>query len=333
MKKALRKGIALFLASLAGAFSLFACKDKPDEGEISVYAPDGAPALALAQVMAEDTAEDGVSYRIVPPSLIATKVSAKEESKNADLCVLPITAASKLLGKGERYQMLGTLTHGNLYLIAKEGKIEDLSALVGKTVGVLQINEVPGLTFKATILKAGLSYNELKNGENPVADKINLRAISGAGDVGAVEADCYLLAEPAVSAQKSKGYSIAGDLQKLYGGEKGYPQAVLVGKKSVIERRSAWVKSFVEKVENGGEWLKNASGQTLVSVVSAHLEDKEVETSLKAPLLTAEVVGRCGIYFTYAENTVEEVEEFLTDLLAVNDKAGSIPSQGFYWRR
>ena len=72
-------------------------------------------------VAAADTADDGVDYNVVPATAIASKVTYKEEEKNADLCVMPITAASKLLGSGEKYQMLGAVTHGNLYLIAKDG--------------------------------------------------------------------------------------------------------------------------------------------------------------------------------------------------------------------
>ena len=61
-------------------------------------------------------------------------------------------------------------------------------------------------------------------------EKVYLRAITGADAVGVIDADYFLLAEPAVTAQSKKGYSIAADLQSLYGGENGYPQAVLVAK-------------------------------------------------------------------------------------------------------
>ncbi len=333
MKKIFVK-MAAFMAA-ACCLGTFGCKD---EEKIVVCMPDGAPAIAFAKLMTEGEAE--VDFRVVSPAAISTKVTYKEESENADLCALPLTAASKLLGDGSRYSMLGTLTHGNLYLLAKEGdSFDGLSSLVGKTVGVLQLQEVPGLTFKAVLQREGTPWQEVKNGGEEDSEKVNLRAISGADGVGvpyqtgegtAIH-DYYLLAEPAATAQRKKGYVIVGDLQALYGGEKGYPQAVLVAKNSLLEERSAWVKDFAEKVEASARDSLQMSGEDIVAALSAHMEDKSVETSLKAPLLTGEALGRCGISFTYAARTVEETENFLRALLAVNDKAGVIPAKNFYW--
>ena len=135
------------------------------EREVTVYMPDGAPALALAKMMSEDTEEDGITYKVVDPTLISTVVKYEDESKNADLCVMPVTAASKLLGKGDRYKMVGVVTHGNLFLISKDGEAlsaDNLASLQGKTIGVLKINEVPGLTLKAVLNKYNIPYEEVK---------------------------------------------------------------------------------------------------------------------------------------------------------------------------
>ena len=202
---------------------------------------------------------------------------------------------------------------------------------MGKKVGVLQINEVPGLTFKATLNKYGIPWQELTNEGIMAVDKVNLVAISGPEAVGTIDADFYMIAEPAATAQSKKGYSIVGDLQALYGGENGYPQAVLVAKKSLVTEKSEWVKEFVSKVEDSAEWLSTASGEDIVAAVSAHMEDEGAVTSLKAPLLSSAVLGRCGIYFTYAGDCKEEVEGFLNGMLAVNNKAAAIPQEAFYW--
>ena len=140
--------------------------EQGDLGEITVCMPDGAPALALAQLLFEDTEDDGITYKVVSPSLISSKVTYNDMDKNADLCVLPVTAASKLLGGGENYEMLGVVTHGNLYLISKDGEqidAENIGSLKGKTVGVLQINQVPGLTFKTVLKMYGVEYKEISN--------------------------------------------------------------------------------------------------------------------------------------------------------------------------
>ena len=150
-----RRFFALALTALLGVCSFtFAC-NKGQEEDVTVYMPDGAPALAMSGLMHEDTEEDGVTYRVVDASTISSKVTYKDMDKNADFCVMPVTAASKLLGRGDSYKMLGAVTHGNLYMVAKNAEtvytLETLSLLVGQTVGVLQINEVPGLTFKAVL--------------------------------------------------------------------------------------------------------------------------------------------------------------------------------------
>lgn len=331
MKKIFKSVVAFFCA--LGCVAACACAPQMPDEEVTVYMPDGAPALALAGLMAEDKEDDGVTYRVVSAELIASKVTNKDETKNADLCVMPLTAASKLLGSGERYTMLGTVTHGNLYMIAKEGAYtaDNLSSLIGKKVGVLQINNVPGLTFKAVLNKYQIPWQEMTNEGTMSEDKVNLIAISGADAVGVLDADCFVVAEPAASAQAKKGYSIVGDLQALYGGENGYPQAVLVAKNELIESYSAWTKDFVEKVDAAAAWLQEADGAAIVSTVSAHMEDVGTQTSLKAPLLSSAVLNRCGIRFTYAATDKTEVNEFLNAMLAVNSNAAAIPSESFYW--
>ena len=233
--------------------------------------------------------------------------------------------------------MLGGVTHGNLYLLAKdEGAAtsvtaENLNGLIGKTVGVLQINEGPGLTLKAILNKHGVAWQELTNGGEAASDKVNLLAITGADAVGTVEADYFMIAEPAASAQAKKGYSIVGDLQALYGGGNGYPQAVLVAKNGLVEEYGDWLADFVEDVSESAAWLETASGEEIVATVSAHLEDQGATTSLKAPLLNSAVLARCGVRFTYAADMRGRVDGFLDELLAVNDKAAAIPSEAFYW--
>lgn len=304
------------------------------DGEIMVYMPDGAPALALAKLMQEDTEEDGITYRVVKSDLIASKVTNQDVTKNADICVMPVTAAAKLLGTGEKYKMLGTVTHGNLYLLAKENVAiteENLDVLIGKKVGVLQINSVPGLTFKAMLRDHEIAWQEVTNDGTMAEDKVNLIAIADANAVGTLEADYFMIAEPAASAQSKKGYSIVGNVQTLYGGENGFPQAALVVKTSLLAEHEGWVKSFVEDVKNASAWLTQTDGATLVTTLNAHMEDTASETTLKAPLLTKTALEGCGIRFTYAASDFEEVNVFLTKLLLVNSAATAMPTENFYW--
>ena len=316
------------------AFLSVGCIPAPHAEEISVYLPDGAPALSLAQCMAEDTPEDGVSYYVNSADKITSKLTNKEMKNNADLCILPLTAAAKFVGDGEKYTMLGGVTHGNLYLISKlEGQFDayNLTRLIGKNIGVLQMNNVPGLTLKAMLNKHGIAWSEMTNEGTMYEDKVNLIAISGPDAVGVLDAEYFLLGEPAVSAQSKKGYSIVGDLQMLYGGENGYPQAVLVAKNSLLEERLDWVKAFVQNLSGTNAWLQSTDPTEIVSAVSAHMEDAQMATSLKAPMLTREVLSRCSVRFVYAADCKTQANALLQDFLQLQPNATKLPSEHFYW--
>ena len=355
MKKGLKKWTALLCAALCGVgcmAGLTACNKETSgesasgsgeisettglDREVTVYMPDGAPALAMAGMMFEDKEEDGVSYYVTKADAIASKVTYKDETKNADFCVMPLNAASKLLGDGNRYVMLGAVTHGNLYIVSKSETVytrENLSSLVGKKVGVLQINNVPGLTFKTVLNNLGIAWAEIKNDGTVYEDKVNLVAITDATAVGTVDADCFVVAEPAATAQGKKGYNIVGDLQALYGGENGYPQAVLVAKKEMTETHSGWTSDFVEEVQASMEWLKTATGEQIVSSVNGHLDNTLQESSLKAPLLTADVIGRCGVRYTTAQDCKAAATALLQGFIAVKADSTLLPQDGFFWNK
>lgn len=133
---------------------------------LEVYAPDGAPALALAGLMAGEVSTENVAeqinYHVVDASTIQTYVTGANPA--ADICILPVNLAANLLGSGEKYTMLGTVTHGNLYIIsAKTGEqitAENIEVLRGKTVGVVNLAAVPGLTFKLILNKYGIEYQD-----------------------------------------------------------------------------------------------------------------------------------------------------------------------------
>ena len=140
--------------------------DAYTENAVTVYAPDGAPALALAGLIdgavSSNSLGKAVNYNIVAASTIQTHVTGA--NPDADICILPVNLAANLLGSGENYKMLGTVTHGNLYIIsaktAEQIAVDNLFELRGKTVGVVNLAAVPGLTFKLILNKYGIEYSE-----------------------------------------------------------------------------------------------------------------------------------------------------------------------------
>lgn len=334
MKKKVFGALALSGAVLIGASGcdLFpAFSENTEKEEITVYMPDGAPALALAKLMHDDTDKDGVSYFVVDAKTIGARVSAGDLDKNADICVMPVTAASKLPKVQSNYQMTALATQGNLYIMAKgeqaEIKAENLQALVGKTILVSQINEVPGLTLKTTLSNAGLVWQELKDGVEKSDTAVNLVAVSDTFDYEVV-------AEPAVSKRLSmnKGWKVVGDMQALYDSEnRAFPQAAIVMKKELIANDEEFVKEFLKSVEKAQDWLIEENASDIFQAVKSHLEDQAKAPVFTAEILKTDTLARCGIQFELSKECKEKTLAYLTGLVAVDEKAVKIPSSEFFW--
>lgn len=335
MKKFLATAIALTIGAAACVFT--ACTGENDDGTYTVYAPDGAPALALANAVNED--DDRYDFRIVASNAITAQVQGEEPA--ADFCILPVNVAAKLLGKGETYQMLGTVTNGNMYLLTTgdnpEITTDNLSTLVGKTVGVVQLNNVPGLTFQAVLSRNDIDYQILGNDVEAASDKVNLQAFADASTVTpASGCDYYLCPEPAATgkingtASSANPFKLAGSLQTLYDGENGYPQAVLVAKTSVIEEAKSVVDTFITYMEGSADFLASASAADVVAL----LEDCYTEgmtPSLNANNLNATVIANCSVYFTAAQDCKSRVNAFLAELIDLNAEFTSAVSDSFYY--
>lgn len=335
MKKFLATAIALTIGAAACVFT--ACAGENDDGTYTVYAPDGAPALALANAVNED--DDRYDFRIVASNAITAQVQGEEPA--ADFCILPVNVAAKLLGKGETYQMLGTVTNGNMYLLTTGDNpgitTDSLSTLVGKTVGVVQLNNVPGLTFQAVLSRNDIDYQILGNDVEAASDKVNLQAFADASTVTpASGCDYYLCPEPAATgkingtASSANPFKLAGSLQTLYDGENGYPQAVLVAKTSVIEEAKSVVDTFITYMEGSADFLASASAADVVAL----LEDCYTEgmtPSLNANNLNATVIANCSVYFTAAQDCKSRVNAFLAELIDLNAEFTSAVSDSFYY--
>ena len=335
MKKFLAGALTLAVG-MAAACSFAACGKTAD---YTVYAPDGAPALALANAVAEEEGGTTFDFRIVASSTITAQVTG--ESPAADFCILPVNAAAKLLGSGEVYQMLGAVTNGNMYLLTTGGNpaitSDNLSSLVGKTVGGVQLANVPGLTFQAVLRANDIAYQTLGNDGQPTESAVNLRPIQDAstGVTPAGGCDYYLCPEPAASAKvrgtasSANPFAWAGSLQELYG-DNGYPQAVLVAKKSVIDSDAEAVGRLVEYMQGSAAYLADTAAADVVSVL-ADCYTAGLEPTLNAATLTKEVIEHCSVYFTASKDCKERVNAFLDELIAVSPEFTTPVSDSFYY--
>ena len=318
-------GIAAFMA--VSVVGLSGCKNEKTDWQ--VYMPDGAPALALALPMSQDAEDDGVEYHVVSSTTITTFVTGN--SPTADVCVLPVNLAAKLLGNGDAYQMLGIATHGNLYFLSEEDTTysrENVSLLIGKTVGVVQLNNVPGLTLKAALADLDVPYNDLSGGGATVDNAVNLKAVTPTALTGA---DVYLLPSPAADLRAANGtMNFVGSLQELYGGENGYPQAAIVAKKSVLEDGREWIAQLLERMDENAAWLQTAEKTVIADAVSSHLT-KGLTPTFTAVNLTDGAIAHSGVWLQRMDNdAVLQVKDFLQKIIEIDGQMAAMPSDGFF---
>ncbi len=336
--------IAAAIVCGAAALSFAACSATPAGGDdtvttFSVYAPDGAPALALTSLLSEEDTAKGDKFDVHIVNATTIQIYVTGASPEADFCILPVNAAAKLLGSGTEYQMLGSVTNGNLYFLKNGTKeLPDLtednlsSALLGKTLGVIQYEQVPGLTLRVVLEDYEIPYALVESNDDAAADKVNIRSLNATQVVPATGCDYYLCPEPARTTKigaTNGALLAAGSLQELYGGD-GYPQAVLVAKNKVIQEHKAAVKKMVDAMEKSADYLKTAEASTLAAL----LESKRtagMDPAFTEAQLNPTVIANCSVWYTKAKDCKNDVIEFLGKFKAVSPDSTAIPDDAFFY--
>lgn len=292
---------------------------------ISVYMPDGAPALGFAKLMHDDNklGKTELTYTVVDATTIGTYV----QKQTATMAVLPVNAASKLCAAGDKYKMAAVLTHGNLFVIGK-GDAATLDDLKGKVVAVVNRENVPGLTFKSLLKNTSIEYVDGSAGDTAVADKVTLVGIDGTGVAAAVSTYDYVVApEPAVTnVTKKTGAKVNMSLQTLWG-EGGYPQAVLVVKNDLL-RDETFMTALYSALEESAEWVKT-HGADAATAVGNHFEESK-QTTLSGPALSEAAVTGCNIRVEKAADAKNKVNDYIAKIREITPGSASVVSDAFF---
>ncbi len=321
----MKKLIAIVL-SIVSAFAVFAfsaCGDKggsepaAEKQKLTVYAPDGAPALSIAKFIndGENFTDDvEVSYNVVA----ASNIGGIMQQGKGDIIIMPVNAASKLYAvQSDKYKMAGVITHGNLYIMSKENlTVNDLK---GKVVGVIGQGLVPDLTFKAVLKAADCDYEV---SDSAIAGKVALKYFADGSElIPALKTNNLavgLLPEPAANKLVSmdNSFKYALDLQELYDAEaKTYPQAVVMVKSSVIAAHSALINSFGSKIAGAVSWVKENPDKAVAAVEKALADG--LTPSFTAANLNATVVDNCKIYWQAAADAKVSVTAYITAIRGI----------------
>ncbi|MBR2985523.1 MAG: ABC transporter substrate-binding protein [Clostridia bacterium] len=332
----MKKFIALLLLIFILTATFVACEQLDNDPQsYTMVAPDGAPALAISELMAKNMQFDNTfTYKIVSADDIKNHVVGNINT-HADFALLPVNLASKLIGGGDEYKMIAVVTHGNLYFLSKNETAitaENASAqLKGKSIAVVNLSAVPGLTTKALLTKVGLAYTE--DISQHTSENVYLKGINGT-EIGASlnsenAVDYVVAPEPAVSTITGKAPVIkkVGALHDVYG---RYPQAVLVVKASIIEKDIDLVKAVVDAMKGATDYVK-ANTQSAVDAVASHLPEGTTP-SFNAVNTTSAVVDGCGINVKTFDNNdlLQQVKTYINDIIAVNANSAQTFPETFF---
>ena len=302
-------------------FCLVGCSSpKTEFTHINVYSPDGAPALGLSYLMSKELFDNQASYEIIDSSLITTYVTG--ENPRADIAIIPVNIALTKQEIYKNYQILGSITHGNLYILSKENveiSTTNLSSLIGESVGVININNVPGIFSRIILDKNNIPYNIVKNDGTIVPDKVNLIGIE-ASQIGVDESmKYYVAAEPAASLKvkmlSAKGLKMVGSLQDLYSEDKTYLQAIVVARRNLIANNKLLVDEVVSQFKETKNYLENCDVNEVIRNVQSHLTEGLAPT-FNDKNLNAQTIKNCNVFFKEGREIKELLNQSKLELSA-----------------
>lgn len=334
--KRFKRLLIVLAAMVMATAAIFGCGKTPDKGganPIAVYMPDGAPALAFAKLMHEENklGKENLTYTVVKADNIGGFVA----NESATVALMPITGASKVANG--KYKAVSVITHGNIFLIGK-GDATTLSALKDKKVGVVQLANVPGLTFKHLLGEAGVDYAE----NEEVAGKVALYGITDPSTVAPSlkqgTYDYVVAPQPAVAnvCKNVEGVSVRIDLNKLYSAS-GFPQAVLMVKNELCADAN-FINALTAALAESAGWIKEVNedgsaknAKTAVAAINAHFADG-AQSTLKAPALSPDAIEGSNVYVQSVKDAEVKtlVKDYIDNMIKIQSTAAKAITDDFF---
>ena len=305
MKKMISTILALVLA-------LGLCAFAQAEGGLTVTAPNGAPALAIATFAAEN--------KDMYTPVAADTIAAAFADKEADFIIAPINAGAKLFKAGKStYKLAAVVTWGNLFIASRKAdlKAEDLN---GADLVLFGEN-----TINASVVLYALEKNGITPGKVTYlagADKTKDLLLED-------ESVIVVTAEPALTAAKmtaqkngtAVGAISVNELLKQATGDDGYTQAGLFVKAETAEAQPDTVKEWLGKAREACE--KCTADVDAVAEAAVTLE------ILPNAKVAAAAIPGCAIRFVPAKEAKELIEK--TVAIDPAQFGGEAPADDFYY--
>lgn len=278
---------------------------------LKCYVPDGAPALAVANVIGSGRIGNSDVAVIVTTG---EDVVSKCASGEADLAILPTNAAVTVCSKRDDYCIFSVNVYGLLYVVGTQ-QISALTELQGKTVYSIGLGNTPEYVFKKVLDASNVSYN----GSNG----INFEYVTDGSTVIPLilqgKAEFAVLGEPAVTnliakaqAQNKTVYRLF-DLQQLWqqatnSDSVGYPQASLIVKKALLSKNN-FAEALQQTVFANSAYLSENTS-TLKDLLKGAGSSYDID-------YTMEIVQSCNLTAVLASNAKQDIETYLQTFSAM----------------
>lgn len=332
----MRKIAVLFLlvAIFVGIFAFAGCEQSENANTYTLVAPDGAPALAIANVSGNYTI-DGQSYNIRKQVVSSTTIGP--QALNSDFAIVPANLAAKMYNEGNDIRLLAVVTNGNLFVMSSiESDTQSLGDMTGKMVYAIGQKSVPDFIFKSLLEKNNIAYAQ---GEKAVEGQVTIKYCADGSEViaqlavakQAGELAFGVYAEPAVTTSMAKGFVEVFNLQDLWAEQtdseiNGYAQAVLIAKAELCENKELIAKVLSDFEANQSSVVENPA-QAVENIQNIY-----PQTSLKNTM-TSQVVQRCNINTLAMPANKSYYEAMLNTLLqmAPDTIKNKLPDDNFYY--
>ena len=265
--------------------------------ELKILSPSGAPALSLIPAVLGGVTVDFVDGA---DPLQAALVNPTPEY---DIIVAPSNLGMKLAEGGKSpYKMLGIVTWGNLYMVAKKGTSFDPSTWT--KVAAFGEQSVTGKVF-SEVYGNSLNMDEV-TWYNSTAEAA-AALLSG-------EADVAMLAEPNATASIGKAkengldLEIIANVQEAWAEGNGFPQAALFVREDAYTEKKADIDAVFALMQvfslSAGELGEEAIAQAIESAGGAEL------FGIPNAQIAAKVWKRLNINVTPAKDHIEDLKTF-----------------------
>ena len=298
------KKIVIIILTVITASFVWAFAGCDTDTSLQVYVPDGAPALAVANIISEGKA-GGVKAEVTVST--GDDVVSKCASGQADIALVPTNAAVRLCSVNPSYSLFTVNVWGLLYVIGYRN-VQSLAELAGANVASIGLGNTGEYLFKRILASSGTSLND-----------VNIKYVDdGTTAIGMLmqnKCDFALLGEPAATnainkaAASGKTLYRVFDLQALWrdvtdSGETGYPQASVIVKKSLLEQRGFADALYKTLTDNAAFLSANADSLNDLLQSAGSLLDVNY---------TADIISRCNIRAVKANGIKQEIFDYLSE--------------------